>query len=285
MEPAPIDWGAVARFYAIACVGPTAAGLLAWFLAGEGPSATLTALAGVAMMCPLVATWWVHGGIRPWLRPSLDRWLLVAAGLPVLVAGLTIAAAALLPGVVIDPTLSAGLDRVAHLLGPDELAAAKAQVAAFPGGPGALLGLGALQAVVAGSTINAVMAFGEEVGWRGWLHRELAPLGFWSQNLSIGVMWGLWHAPLVLNGHNHPDHPVAGVFVFTAVCMAISVVVGWLRDRSTVWHAAVFHGVVNAVATVAILPVAGPDLLIGLQGVAGLLSFAVVAGILRIMRR
>jgi membrane protease YdiL (CAAX protease family) len=34
-----------------------------------------------------------------------------------------------------------------------------------------------------GPTLNAVGALGEEIGWRGFLYKELAPLGFWRCSL------------------------------------------------------------------------------------------------------
>ena len=34
-----------------------------------------------------------------------------------------------------------------------------------------------------------------------------------------GVIWGFWHAPLILNGHNYPQHPVVGVFMMVAFSM------------------------------------------------------------------
>jgi membrane protease YdiL (CAAX protease family) len=67
-----------------------------------------------------------------------------------------------------------------------------------------------LQGLVAGLTINVIAALGEELGWRGLLLRELSPLGFWRVSLLTGFVWGLWHAPLIVQGHNFPDAPYVG---------------------------------------------------------------------------
>lgn len=133
------------------------------------------------------------------------------------------------------------------------------------------------QGTVAGATVNAVFAYGEEGGWRGWMHTELAPLGFWARALVTGVLWGLWHAPLILQGHNYPEHPVAGVAMMVAVCVGLSGPIAEVRDRTgSAVAAAVFHGVFNGTGGVAMLfAVGGSDLLVGVTGGAGLVVLAV----------
>ncbi|MFT4221314.1 MAG: CPBP family intramembrane metalloprotease [Microbacterium sp.] len=51
--------------------------------------------------------------------------------------------------------------------------------------------------------IASATAFGEELGWRGFLTTALAPLGFWRSALVSGVLWGVWHAPIILLGYNY----------------------------------------------------------------------------------
>ncbi len=58
-----------------------------------------------------------------------------------------------------------------------------------------------------GAFVNLVPALGEELGWRGWLLPKLLPLGTVPALLVSGVVWRLWHAPLVLLGYNYPDAP------------------------------------------------------------------------------
>ncbi|WP_285761887.1 CPBP family intramembrane glutamic endopeptidase [Nocardiopsis ansamitocini] len=95
--------------------------------------------------------------------------------------------------------------------------------------------------------INLVPALGEELGWRGWLLPKLMPLGTPTALLAMGVVWGLWHAPLILLGYNYPDAP--GWLALTAMvgmCIPIGAVFGWLRLRSgSVWPAALAHAAFN----------------------------------------
>lgn len=104
--------------------------------------------------------------------------------------------------------------------------------------------------VAIGALINTVPALGEELGWRGWLLPKLLPLGIVPAILISGVMWGLWHAPLILLGYNYPGAP--GWLALTAM-VGMTIVVGgvfsWLRIRSaSVWPAALAHGSFNAAA-------------------------------------
>ena len=57
--------------------------------------------------------------------------------------------------------------------------------------------LAIIQGIVAGCTINVPFMFGEEFGWRGLLLKETQPMGFAASNLFIGVIWGLWHVPIL----------------------------------------------------------------------------------------
>ena len=36
-------------------------------------------------------------------------------------------------------------------------------------------------------------------------------MGFLKTSVLTGFIWGVWHAPIILQGHNYPQHPVAGV--------------------------------------------------------------------------
>jgi uncharacterized protein len=102
--------------------------------------------------------------------------------------------------------------------------------------------------VVVGSFINTVPAFGEEVGWRGFLFPRLQELfGPAAAVVGTGVVWGLWHAPLILLGYNYPSNPVLGLGAMCVMTTLFGAVLGWLRQRSgSVWPAALAHGTLNA---------------------------------------
>ncbi len=209
------------------------------------------------------------------LHAKKTWWWAGVVGFPLGLIVLTAAFSLMMPGASFSPDMAGMLQRHGHLLPPEQLQVLKAQLQALPS-PLILIPLAMAQGVVAGATINAVAAFGEEAGWRGWLYRELRPLGFWTSSLVVGTLWGLWHAPLILQGYNYPEHPLAGVGMMTAMCIGVSPAMTMLRDKTdSVASAAMFHGVFNATAALSLLYVAGgSDLTVGVTGAAGLLTLA-----------
>ena len=141
-----------------------------------------------------------------------------------------------------------------------------------------LIGITLVSGLFAGITLNAVFAFGEEIAWRGFLMEIFKGKKFLTAILWIGVIWGLWHAPLILNGHNYPQHPVAGVFMMVILCILLTTMLMYFRKKSgSVIVAAIMHGTINAVAGVtAIVVTPAHDLLYGGAGVAGMIVLLVV---------
>lgn len=141
-----------------------------------------------------------------------------------------------------------------------------------------VIGITLLSGMFAGITLNAVFAFGEEIAWRGFLMKEFQGKKFLSVVLWTGIIWGFWHAPLILNGHNYPQHPVVGVFMMVILCILLTVMLLYFRKKSgSVIVAAIMHGTINAVAGVTALVVTPDnDLLYGAVGAAGMIVLLVV---------
>jgi membrane protease YdiL (CAAX protease family) len=200
-------------------------------------------------------------------RPN--RWFLVAWLLPVLIALATLGVSLLLPGVEFSPDMAGMFQRFEKLFSPEQLAEMRTQAETLPIHP---FWLALLQGLIAGITVNAVAGFGEELGWRGLLLRELEGVGFWKSSLVIGAIWGFWHAPLIVQGHNYPEHPWAGVFMMTVLTVLLAPLFGYVTLRAkSVIAASVFHGTFNAVAGLPLIVVkGGSDLTTGVSGLAGL---------------
>ena len=112
-----------------------------------------------------------------------------------------------------------------------------------------LIGQTLINGFLAGITINTFFALGEEIGWRGFLQQELGHLGLWKSGLVIGFIWGLWHAPLVIQGYNFPQNPLIGVVMMAIATTPLGMIMSYFVARSrTVMSAGFFHGVFNAVA-------------------------------------
>lgn len=100
-----------------------------------------------------------------------------------------------------------------------------------------------------GAFVNIVPAAGEEIGWRGYLFpRVLNRLGAIPAILITGVIWGLWHAPLLVLGYNYPGvSPIVAILLMIVFCTLIGALLAWVRHRSdSVWPAALGHGALNA---------------------------------------
>ena len=127
----------------------------------------------------------------------------------------------------------------------------------------------------AGITVNALFAFGEEIAWRGYLLKLFQGKKFLTTALCISIIWGLWHAPIILNGHNYPLHPVAGVFMMIAVCLSMTPALMYFRMKSgSVIVPAIMHGTINATAGITLFVITPQnDLLYGAAGLAGIIAF------------
>ncbi len=214
--------------------------------------------------------------INPWWIPA---WVV-----PYVIAVLTVAVCVLFDWGRFDPLFSEFLAELEDRVPPEQFEKAKEQIQRLPLGLQYVLMIG--QTLVMGTTINAIAAFGEEMGWRGLLYKDLRPMGFWRANLLIGVIWGVWHAPIILTGYNFPEHPVLGSVVMVGGAMALAVLIGYVRERSgSVIAASIFHGVFNAAATYSIIAVADSEHLYSSPlGLGGIVAMSVIIAAGRFMR-
>jgi uncharacterized protein len=163
----------------------------------------------------------------------------------------------------------------ADLLGEAAVASAGPPPPAF-----VLLLAGMWGALVAGWSINGLFALGEEYGWRGLLWDELKHLGTLKGNLLVGTAWGLWHAPVLLQGYNYGS-PLLGVPAMVVFCIGMSLFLTALRERhESVLPAAAAHGIFNALAPMLLLLAPGTDLVVaGPLGLVGALLFGIVGAL------
>lgn len=301
------NWGRIAAFYAIAFgwVAIIAAGL---YLLGQRDlsSTNSTGLAAIAvavlallyMPAPMVAALIIEKRTgkgylmgRTFGRGFLASFkrILIVAPVVLLTLLLSMTVFSYLAGNVLGITGAGTLlfssdDLVANTLALAGTSMDAEQVAALtartPGLAGAL-GLAFAGALIAGFTINGLFALGEEYGWRGWLADQLRPLGAVWANLIIGVLWGLWHAPLILMGFNYGSYRVLGAGFMIAWCIAASFLLWRARQvTGSVLAAAVIHGGINGFAGVFLLVLVNTNTLVAApMGLIGIATVAVVAAL------
>jgi uncharacterized protein len=100
-------------------------------------------------------------------------------------------------------------------------------------------------------TVNLPFMFGEEFGWRGLLLKEVQKMGFTTSCLLIGVIWGLWHAPIVLMGHNYPSNPFAGLGMMCLFTTALCPLFAYVRMKTkSILGPCMLHGMINSTAAI-----------------------------------
>ena len=174
------------------------------------------------------------------------------------------------------------------------LEAAGAPMETLPMSVGMLMLVQALQAFFLAPIMNFVTCFGEEWGWRGYLlpkMKNLLPTV--PMLLLTGTIWGLWHAPLTIIGHNYGlgywGFPFTGIAMMCVFCIVLGVFLSYvtLKTKSCI-PAVLGHGAVNGIAAIGIYftkdggnPFVGP----APTGIIGLIPFLMVAVIMAIRLR
>jgi membrane protease YdiL (CAAX protease family) len=90
--------------------------------------------------------------------------------------------------------------------------------------------------------------FGEEYGWRGFLHDELVKCGPRLGVFLVGSIWGIWHFPIILSGvHTYPA-TATGLLLGFVFFVLTGFVFGYaVMKTQSIWVAAFMHGVMNSV--------------------------------------
>ena len=185
--------------------------VIAWRIWADG-GIDASPLGGIYVFCfmfgPAVgalATAWVYErkryacalGLKRYPFMRYVKWLPFAWGVPLLLVAVAIGLSGLLNG-------QGFADPVAYM---------QQQIDAIPDGvesevvfsPETLLLIQLAVGIPLGFLINTlVLTFSEEIGWRGWLQPKLSQqgLGFWGISGVTGLIWGVWHAPIIALGHN-----------------------------------------------------------------------------------
>jgi membrane protease YdiL (CAAX protease family) len=229
----------------------------------------LVLLAGGYMWAPALAhaltrlftrEGWRAAGLRPRLAQVWPYWLagwFVPALMTILGAALFFA--------VFPQFFDASLGTLSRML--DQSAQRAGQAAPF--GPWALVAIQTIAGILLAPLINSLFTFGEEFGWRAYLLPKLLPLGERTALVTTGVIWGVWHWPVIAMGHNYglsyPGAPWAGMLAMVWFTLATGMFLGRVALRAdSVWPAVIGHAAINGISGLGALFVRGePNPLFG----------------------
>ena len=174
------------------------------------------------------------------------------------------------------------------------LEAAGAPMETLPIPIGLLMLVQCVQAVFLAPVMNFVTCFGEEWGWRGYLLPKVAKHFSTVPTLLItGIIWGLWHAPLTIIGHNYgldyPGFPYTGIAMMCLFCVILGVFLSYVTLKANSCIPAIIgHGAINGIAAIGMYftkdggnPFIGP----APMGIIGMIPFIAVAVIFVIKLR
>ena len=211
MENNVVDWKRIGIFIAFAFGIAWLVALGLYLTGGLTPTPiTLVALAVGYMGAPALAhiltrlitrEGWQGHYLRPNFKKGWLYWLICWVS-PVIFAYLGMVIFFTLFPQYYDPTFSA----VTKLMEQSATAAGQTLPAIDPW---IIVLSQTLTALLVAPILNAIPILGEEFGWRAYLQPKLIPLGGRKAMLLMGVVWGLWHAPLIAMGHNTAQNILA----------------------------------------------------------------------------
>lgn len=116
-----------------------------------------------------------------------------------------------------------------------------------------------LNTIVIGPFLGLIITFGEEYGWRGFLQSELIRLGRIRGVFLLGVIWGIWHWPVIWMGYNYPGQPLLGSLFMVGYCVILAYFLAYAVFKSKgVWTAAYLHALSNQTVSFFFLAVVAP---------------------------
>jgi membrane protease YdiL (CAAX protease family) len=129
---------------------------------------------------------------------------------------------------------------------------------------------------------SARTAAGEEIGWRGYMLTRLVDAGVPKPILTSGVIWGVWHVPLILGGvYLVGPPPLLAALLWMVTATAFSFVFARVRlETGSVWPAITLHSAWNAIIQAGFDPAshgANAELWIGESGILVALTMIVAA--------
>jgi membrane protease YdiL (CAAX protease family) len=133
-----------------------------------------------------------------------------------------------------------------------------------------------------GMIAGLVLAGGEEIGWRGFMLTRLIDAGVPRPVFASGLVWALWHVPLVLGGvyAAGPSPTLSAVLIVVSITSFGYVIARLRLETGSVWPAVALHAAWNHIIQQLFDPAttgAGATLWVGESGVITALTLVLAA--------
>lgn len=149
-------------------------------------------------------------------------------------------------GIILFAGLQTLLNWIFKMGQPVDLSALLGQTASLGMPPSVLMVVVTAQTLILGPFLGLLVAFGEEYGWRGYLQPALYGLGRVRAVTLVGIIWGIWHWPVIWMGNNYPGHPYLGSLLMVLYSVGLAFLLGYaVLKAKGVWIAAFLHALVN----------------------------------------
>lgn len=98
-----------------------------------------------------------------------------------------------------------------------------------------------------GLLLNIFIFLGEEVGWRGFLYPKLLTLYGKRGLIYGGIVWGLWHTPMIyFYDANFGTHHNVGLLFMIVFCILAGIILQYIYQQSqSIFSVALMHGMLN----------------------------------------
>ncbi|UDI77199.1 CPBP family intramembrane metalloprotease [Staphylococcus taiwanensis] len=133
-----------------------------------------------------------------------------------------------------------------------------------------------------GIVFSIIAYLGEELGWRAFMYPQLIKIGLTKGLIIGGTIWGLWHLPLILMGHNYPNHPILGNIMMILMCIPLGIILYYSYIKSgNIFVPAIMHGILNqfssTITTFSIKESQFNPLIYGSTGIIGIIILSIIA--------
>ena len=118
----------------------------------------------------------------------------------------------------------------------------------FQGGAGAFL-VGLVSAATWITIYSCIFTTGEEIGWRGYMLTRLIDAGVPRPVLVSGLIWALWHLPLIFAGiYAAGPYPALSAVLFVISVTSAAFVFARIRlETGSIWPAIFAHSAWNSI--------------------------------------